>query len=1045
MKKQDLTYLMVDQVGEVITNCDTKDIPDHYAIDAKGVRLGKDGMVLQRYWGTKKLYATVPTVPVTGTIVGGYRFYNKDTDGELDIVLTTDALTLSITGTTGNGVNPIVITSAAHGLVTGNTVDITGVLGNTAANGTGWSVTRVSADTFSISATGNGTYISGGTITKTNVTAYTRLYVNDSTLIGANVGTVSDWIELTRTFTAKVADVHSTTSYTIDVSAVKDSLGIAYNSGIFNNDEVKFWICYNTTRSKAVLVTTNTANVLTTANYAGCADVGFVNGDDLTFFRTNWLFNNFEKTYASEWSGAEINLSLGATPHNRWLPVEAQKKVNLALGNTLNPPTMRNLMRIQVNPIKSLFHNGTTYGLTIPANWDCNTLGGLTTHFDSKGSAGTPITTTVSDETVTIENDTNADGTAGAPFMQFVYDVTHNPSAGAIDTHLRFAVTLEFDNYQESDPIYKGYFECPAGNIPAVVINSVSINPATMPKNLTGINFYAAGHSNVTTAVEWLDNDSDYILQYGCPINSANYTNLGVSTAYSGAGVRWDLVPTSQYCYSLVCGTAISLGSGVSYQVGSVFPYPITPGLGYTQDDVLTLVGSGGCTNDATVKVAVIFGVPFLVASVTPGTSGYVVGNYNTTGGTGSGCVVFVDKVSPKYNTSTSGTLAGRLARPTDLNRTLIKPRFITKSARNQAAIHVQDRDESTLMFTCYNGSGAHEDDNIPDIVADSQGNKQILALNGKGIMRGLEVTRDMIAVFRSTEAETFDLQTGAQQLFNIDFLASASLVKSPYGLTWAGRTGIWLMPENGSSVKQINLAWANKYDGSLMIDDGITPYMTDSYRSEIISGYDPYTKAVVFCYQINKHDTGSEYMLASYEFEYKRWSFKVLGGSIQPKFFTQTTKVSGGDSAKLIIGTTGSLLQYPNQGIYFPYTDSEKVDNTIGDGFETDITINIKSLYNQVENAYLVCFLIDQVGASITGTGKFTVEFFANDETTAFDTQYVPIDEIGEMRNIEARGGLDSLRIRLSLPVASLSDFKKWDISRIVLGFKKNVRIGTI
>ena len=48
MKKSDLTYINIDSIGEVITNYDTKDIPDNYAIDAKGVRLGKEGMVLAR-------------------------------------------------------------------------------------------------------------------------------------------------------------------------------------------------------------------------------------------------------------------------------------------------------------------------------------------------------------------------------------------------------------------------------------------------------------------------------------------------------------------------------------------------------------------------------------------------------------------------------------------------------------------------------------------------------------------------------------------------------------------------------------------------------------------------------------------------------------------------------------------------------------------------------------------------------------------------------------------------------------------------------------
>lgn len=67
----------------------------------------------------------------------------------------------AITGATN--ASPIVLTSAAHGLTTGTRVTVSGVLGNTAANGT-FTVTRVDADTFSLDgSTGNGSYTSGGT------------------------------------------------------------------------------------------------------------------------------------------------------------------------------------------------------------------------------------------------------------------------------------------------------------------------------------------------------------------------------------------------------------------------------------------------------------------------------------------------------------------------------------------------------------------------------------------------------------------------------------------------------------------------------------------------------------------------------------------------------------------------------------------------------------------------------------------------------------------------------------------------------------------
>lgn len=59
--------------------------------------------------------------------------------------------------------DPIVVTIVAHGFETGDQAAVSGVLGNTAANGN-WSITVLTADTFSLDgSTGNGAYTSGGT------------------------------------------------------------------------------------------------------------------------------------------------------------------------------------------------------------------------------------------------------------------------------------------------------------------------------------------------------------------------------------------------------------------------------------------------------------------------------------------------------------------------------------------------------------------------------------------------------------------------------------------------------------------------------------------------------------------------------------------------------------------------------------------------------------------------------------------------------------------------------------------------------------------
>lgn len=107
---------------------------------------------------------TLPTTLVSGnenTVV-----FDFTTTSTSSPTINQDATTKAITSATN--ATPIVITAVSHGFNTGDKVYITGVGGNTAANGT-WVITRLTADTFSLNGSvGNGAYTSGGTVRKAN-------------------------------------------------------------------------------------------------------------------------------------------------------------------------------------------------------------------------------------------------------------------------------------------------------------------------------------------------------------------------------------------------------------------------------------------------------------------------------------------------------------------------------------------------------------------------------------------------------------------------------------------------------------------------------------------------------------------------------------------------------------------------------------------------------------------------------------------------------------------------------------------------------------
>ncbi|MCX7420271.1 MAG: right-handed parallel beta-helix repeat-containing protein, partial [Planctomycetia bacterium] len=101
--------------------------------------------------------------------LGAFKSYTIDlsfptaTTGSYELrVVNTDNASGTVTATTGNGVTPIVITSPNHGLTSGRRIVVSGVQGNTAANGA-FTVNVIDANSFQlVGSTGNGVYTGGG-------------------------------------------------------------------------------------------------------------------------------------------------------------------------------------------------------------------------------------------------------------------------------------------------------------------------------------------------------------------------------------------------------------------------------------------------------------------------------------------------------------------------------------------------------------------------------------------------------------------------------------------------------------------------------------------------------------------------------------------------------------------------------------------------------------------------------------------------------------------------------------------------------------------
>jgi hypothetical protein len=114
------------------------------------------------------LVVNTSNTPINADALPTYRVYGPDG------LVVTGTTSLKDTGSVDNATNatPIVITSSAHGLVTGARVTVASVGGNTAANGT-FAVTKVDNGSFSLdTSVGNGSYTSGGTWNVTGLYSY---------------------------------------------------------------------------------------------------------------------------------------------------------------------------------------------------------------------------------------------------------------------------------------------------------------------------------------------------------------------------------------------------------------------------------------------------------------------------------------------------------------------------------------------------------------------------------------------------------------------------------------------------------------------------------------------------------------------------------------------------------------------------------------------------------------------------------------------------------------------------------------------------------
>lgn len=525
--------LTIDSVLELVTNADKFDLKESYAYDMRGFRI-VPGKIGERDFGTIHRYPTYPTYKDAAaatqslSLVNGFNLYIPSEDTEYDIFAGYDNATAqrlrlyvqyapkAITGATN--ATPISVTIANHGFSTNDVIVISGVGGNTAANGV-WTITVTGANAFTLNGSvGSGAYTTGGLAVKS--------------------------VELTRVVRCKVNGTPGATAVSVTIDTVTDYLD-QLTALTPATDEFKYYIAVNQTGARAgttAFIKSNTATVLTGVSYFGSSCLGWLDNDDVWLYRMTGIYDGYV-------------FEEGTDPHIRWMDVEAQNKVNMLYGSSASPPVMQEHIHI-----RKAFHttNGnaagggdsfyfryydpnigipvhhiltsdgylshqpyiglerailigtlaTYYSLSATAGWYVDKAQ-LTPYFQRSGTGSAPRLTT---ETGFPQPIQIGEG------MQVTINGLGNDSDGS-KKHVRFYVTALYRGvdatfwYQESDPIFQLNVS-PVGNYFPRFTASIDVDLSRIHKTVAGFRVYMQMARDVDIAsnlANFLDDPREYI------------------------------------------------------------------------------------------------------------------------------------------------------------------------------------------------------------------------------------------------------------------------------------------------------------------------------------------------------------------------------------------------------------------------------------------------------------------------------------------------------------------------------------------------------
>ncbi len=939
MDFQGLKTITVEDVGEWITNADLKSLAENFALEIRGNRITKEGMIFQGDFGSQHRFYKYPIRP------------NK---------------AMLITGASGTPIT-ITITGVSLGIIAGQLIYVNDVNGNTGANGvfvagTVIEVGGVSTTVILTGSTTNSAYTSGGVCSVSPITIiYGTTLIDSSTgyeheiIVGVDSGsatrifidTSSDssgtWLELTELIGTTLNGTPSTntTVATIATTGTENSNTLTLTDTVrFPTNYFRGWVAYNFTRGNYAHITSSTTTPTITSYSVklGSDGLGWVTGDSILLFRNS-------EVYLAGFTGSVgfYTYQNSTAPQIRMLTKGSKRKVTIFYGDpstkTFGKP-MQLIRRTSNFPIFSTSGSQSFY-----SGWYLRNAQMPQVVCAELGTIGTPLLN-------------------GASGKKYIYDgigmdytITQNVLASTA-TLKRVLVTLQFGE-QESDPILKLCAFAPGGYTINIATMNFYFDIGKLPKGLTGVNLYSFHHQYV----------------------SAGVTELG------GGSIEDDFS-----LYNLI-GT-IDLDTG--WNAG---------GFAFKQDTIDSVVSYWAYTNS-----------PIVFTHAYIESVGYGNGN---------------------------GSILSRLGHVPDFNRSYLTPRFGITTKETRGAFNVVDEDDNTIRRSAYSGLATNMDDDYVDLTVDQQGERQQWDLTSSGELYGLAGNDDLIIALKRYTIEFIDPQSGIIRSIPADVIAKDSIVETPYGVAWCGRNGIYFLRSGTYTPEIMNPLWIDRYDGTSFVT-GTTQYITDANRSAAVGGYNPFYDELMF--SIITSDTSSNLWKYVYRYSFgkQRWTVRTFELGISAGYASNVAikYFSKRNDGTLTIGAGTGLFKYPST----LYTDGSRTTQTGvtlgGNGFERYLKFNFGSIYNLLKSNFFKIFLLEKAMTSVNNTDYFTIKFYANFLSTAFETKTSVMADPMLPRAMPPRGTVETLQVEISNTGAEVNT-KQFDITTFFAGLSQATRTG--